>query len=42
MGLNVPTSWWLYFKEGGVGVFLPVFLRLMHEFRNSGAQAEGS
>jgi len=39
LGLRVPARWRIAFRQGGVGVFLPVFLQLMQEFRRAAAQA---
>ena len=39
LGLRVPARWKISFRQGGVGVFLPVFLQLMQEFRRAADQA---
>ena len=37
-GLTDEIKWTLTFKEGGVGTFLPLFFRLVHEMRRRMAQ----
>ena len=42
VGLLVDTRWKLVFKEGGVGTFLPIFLRMMDQFRRAMEQGDTS
>jgi len=39
-GLQDIIKWVLYFNNGGVGTFLPLFFRLLSEMRNRMAQSE--